>query len=107
MVEVPRWGTVIVSALLMISPVLRNPRQTGRSVVGLAIMASAPITGQAPGARLRRRAVPVRHDDAENSGRFAHSTEHRLPRSTRQCQSGGGVAAVDREDRPRDVARRW
>src|SRR4051794_40102683 len=35
MVEVPRWGTVIVSALLMISPVLRTgARQTGCSVVG-------------------------------------------------------------------------
>src|SRR5919108_4220494 len=51
MVEVPRWGTVIVSALLMISPVLRTRRTANRRVVGLAIMASAPATGQARDAR--------------------------------------------------------
>src|SRR5215212_2437534 len=57
MVEVPRWGTVIVSALLMISPVSgTGARLTGRSVAGLGSWPPRPRPVKHPSRRIARPA---------------------------------------------------
>src|SRR4051794_36341764 len=49
MVEVPRWGTVIVSALLMTSHVLRNRRTADRPQHGRPAVRAPALTGRRAG----------------------------------------------------------
>src|SRR3954470_13736574 len=49
MVEVPRWGTVIVSALLMTSHVLRNRRAADRPEHGRPAVRAPALTGRRAG----------------------------------------------------------
>src|SRR3954451_6648639 len=61
MVEVPRWGTVIVSALLMTSHVLRNRRTADRPEHGRPAVRAPALTG--------RRATSAAAGDRRRQGK--------------------------------------
>src|SRR6187200_2535823 len=85
MVEVPRCGTVIVSALLMVSPVLRTgARQTAGAWSAWGSWPPRPRPVKQPSRATPSKRFLCRQGHAEKLGRLARSTAQLLLFRARQ-----------------------